>query len=159
MAYWLMKNEPDDFSIDDLARVANEHWDGIRNYQVRNYIRDDMSVGDMALFYHSNCKEPGVVGIMEINSGPEPDHTAWDPNERYYDPRSTPESPVWWMVDVLYVEKFYKTVTLKEMRTHPELSDMRILQRGNRLSITPITEDHWNFILRLNYYNRPWVPL
>ena len=149
MKYWLMKNEPEDYSVDDLERAGTDYWDGIRNYQVRNFMRDEMSVGDQAFFYHSNCKVPGIFGIMEIASEAYPDHTAWDPNEHYYDPRSTPESPVWLMVDVKFIHKFENPVTLKELRTHPELSEMRILQRGNRLSVTPLTREHWNFILGL----------
>ncbi|MXZ81213.1 MAG: EVE domain-containing protein [Gammaproteobacteria bacterium] len=149
MKYWLMKNEPEDFSIDDLEKVGVEHWDGIRNYQVRNFMRDEMSVGDLAFFYHSNCKVPGIVGMMEIVSEAYPDHTAWDPDEHYYDPRSKPESPVWLMVDVRYLRTFSSPVTLKALRACPELADMRILQRGNRLSVTPLSPEHWNFILGL----------
>jgi len=149
MKYWLMKNEPEDYSVDDLERAGTDYWDGIRNYQVRNFMRDEMSVGDQAFFYHSNCKVPGIFGIMEIASEAYPDHTAWDPNEHYYDPRSTPESPVWLMVDVKFIHKFEHPVTLKVLRTHPELSEMRILHRGNRLSVTPWTREHWNCILGL----------
>ncbi len=149
MKYWLMKNEPEDYSIDDLERFGIDHWDGIRNYQVRNFMRDEMSVGDQAFFYHSNCKVPGIYGMMEVVTEAYPDHTAWDPDEKYHDARSTPELPVWLMVDVKFVCKFENPVTLKELRSYPELSDMRILQRGNRLSVTPLSTEHWNFILEL----------
>lgn len=149
MKYWLMKNEPEAFSIDDLERVNIEPWDGIRNYQVRNFFRDDMSIGDKSFFYHSSCKVPGIVGTMEIVSEAYPDHTAWDPGEHYYDPKSDPEKPTWLMVDVRFVSKLDEPVTLKELRTHPELADMRILQRGNRLSVTPLEKKHWDYIIKL----------
>ena len=146
MKYWIMKNEPDAFSIDDLARVKVEPWDGIRNYQVRNFMRDDMAVGDLAFFYHSSCKVPGIYGTMEICSEAYPDYTAWDPKEHYYDPKSDPDNPTWLMVDVMFVNKLEQPVTLQDLRTFPELADMRILQRGNRLSVTPIEKSHWDFI-------------
>jgi predicted RNA-binding protein with PUA-like domain len=149
MNYWLMKNEPESFSIDDLERVKTEPWDGIRNYQVRNFIRDQMSIGDQAYFYHSSCKVPGIVGMMEICSEAYPDHTAWDPEEHYYDPKSDPENPVWLMVDVKFISKLYEPITLQELRNHPELENMRILQRGNRLSITPLDKNHWDYIQKL----------
>jgi predicted RNA-binding protein with PUA-like domain len=146
MKYWLMKNEPEAFSIDDLERVKVEPWDGIRNYQARNFMRDDMSVGDQAFFYHSSCKVPGIVGLMEICSEAYPDHTAWASKEHYYDPKSDPANPTWIMVDVMFVSKLDEPVTLQELRQHPEIADMRILQRGNRLSITPVDKNHWDFI-------------
>ena len=149
MKYWLMKNEPEAFSIDDLERVKIEPWDGIRNYQVRNYFRDDMSIGDNAFFYHSSCKIPAIVGIMEIVSDAYPDHTAWDPEEHYYDLKSDPENPTWLMVDVNFISKLDNPITLKELRSHPKLADMRILQRGNRLSVTPLEKKHWNYISSL----------
>lgn len=147
MKYWLMKNEPEAFSIDDLERVRVEPWDGIRNYQVRNFMRDEMQVGDRAFFYHSSCKVPGVVGMMEIASDAYPDHTAWDPGAHYFDPRSDPGNPTWLMVDVRFVEKFPEPVTLKTLRSHPALAGMRILQRGNRLSVTPLSQEHWDYII------------
>ena len=149
MKYWLMKNEPEAFSIDDLERVKIEPWDGIRNYQVRNFFRDDMSIGDKAFFYHSSCKIPAIVGIMEIVSDAYPDHTAWDPEEHYYDLKSDPENPTWLMVDVKFNSKLDNPITLKELRSHPKLADMRILQRGNRLSVTPLEKKHWNYISSL----------
>ena len=141
-----MKNEPEAFSIDDLARVKVEPWDGIRNYQVRNFIRDEMSIHDQAFFYHSSCKVPGIFGLMEICSEVYPDHTAFDPSEFYYDPRSKPENPTWLMRDVKFISKLDEPVTLRELRQHPELEGMRVLQKGNRLSITPVDKMHWDFI-------------
>ena len=149
MKYWLMKNEPEAFCIDDLERVKLEPWDGIRNYQVRNFFRDDMSIGDKAFFYHSSCKIPAIVGIMEIVSDAYPDHTAWDPEEHYYDLKSDPENPTWLMVDVKFNSKLDNPITLKELRSHPKLADMRILQRGKRLSVTPLEKKHWNYISSL----------
>ena len=148
-AYWLMKSEPSTYGIDDLAREGTDHWDGIRNYQARNFMRDGMRPGDLAFFYHSNCAEPGIVGIMEIVREAYPDFTAWDPESPYHDPRSTPESPRWLMVDVRHRETFPQPVTLAELRRHPELESMRILQKGNRLSITPVNPEEWDFILGL----------
>ena len=141
-----MKNEPEAFSIEDLERVGVEPWDGIRNYQVRNMIRDDMSIGDRAFFYHSSCKVPGIVGTMEIVSDAYPDHTAFDPEEHYHDPKSDPDNPTWLMRDVRFLSRFEEPITLKELRSHPELEDMLILRRGNRLSITPLEPAHWKFI-------------
>lgn len=151
MNYWLMKSEPDAFSIDDLARRPRktEHWDGIRNYQVRNMLRDDMQKGDEALFYHSSCKQPGVVGIMRIVKTGYPDHTAFNPESKYYDPKSNPDNPRWYMVDVQLVQKFNRVIGLDELRSQPQLADMLILRRGNRLSITPVGKKHWNHILKL----------
>ena len=144
-----MKNEPQAFSIDDLERVDVEPWDGIRNYQVRNFIRDEMAVGDQAFFYHSSCKIPGIVGIMEIVSEACPDYTAFDPEEHYYDPGSDPGNPTWLMVNVKFVSKLKEQITLRQLRQYAELSDMRILQKGNRLSITPLDKKHWDFIHQL----------
>jgi predicted RNA-binding protein with PUA-like domain len=149
MKYWLMKNEPEAFSIDDLARVNVEPWDGIRNYQARNFMRDEMSIGDKAFFYHSSCKVPGIVGLMEIASGPYTDPTAFDPEEHYYDPKSKPENPTWIMVDVRFISKLENPVTLQELRQYQQLSGMRLLQKGNRLSIMPVEKKHWDFIHNL----------
>lgn len=146
MKYWLMKNEPNAFSIDDLAAVNIEPWDGIRNYQARNFMRDGMSIGDKAFFYHSSCKVPGIVGLMQIASAAYTDHTAFDPIEHYYDPKSKPDKPTWIMVDVQFICKLDHPVTLQELRQYPQLSGMRLLQRGNRLSITPVEKTHWDFI-------------
>lgn len=146
-----MKSEPDAFSIDDLASRPRktEPWDGIRNYQVRNMMRDEMQKGDEALFYHSSCKEPGVVGIMRIVKTAYPDHTAFNPESKYYDPKSDPENPRWVMVDVKLVRKFSRVISLQELKQHPQLAEMLILRRGNRLSITPVSKKHWDFILKL----------
>lgn len=147
-----MKSEPQEYSIDDLGNEPNatDYWDGIRNYQVRNFIRDDMRVGDLAFFYHSVCKVPGVVGIMKIVREAYPDHTAFDPDSKYYDPKSDPQNPRWLMVDVQLVEKFPRIVSLAELRAEESLTDMLILRRGNRLSITPIAPEHWERIIEMS---------
>lgn len=149
MGYWLLKSEPDAYGIDDLKRDRREPWDGIRNYQARNMMRDDMRVGDKAFFYHSNCKEPGIVGIMKIASKPYPDHTQFDPESRYYDPKSDPAEPRWILVDVQYVKKLKRTITLAELKAEPKLDGMILTRKGNRLSIMPVSDDHWDFILGL----------
>ncbi len=144
-----MKNEPEDYSIDDLKRDKVEPWDGIRNYQVRNMIRDEMMIGDQAFFYHSNCEVPGIYGLMTINSKAYPDHTAFDKKAKYYDPKSKKENPTWLMVDVKYKRKLKKVISLTELKKHKLLSTMRVVQKGNRLSITKVAEKEWNFILKL----------
>lgn len=149
MNYWLMKSEPDTYSIDDLKAQPGrrDHWDGIRNYQARNFMRDDMKKGDLVLFYHSNCDEPGIVGIAEIVREAYPDHTAFDPNEKYFDAKSDPENPRWLMVDLRYKRKFKTTVTLRELKANPDLTGMRVVQKGSRLSITPVTESEWHTVM------------
>lgn len=147
MNYWLMKSEPDVFSIDDLKRVGTEHWDGVRNYQVRNMLRDDFSKGDLAFFYHSNCKTPGIAGIMSVTRTAYPDLTAFDPGSRYYDPKSTPDTPRWYMVDVKFKRKLKRVIPLETLKSDPELQDMPLVKRGNRLSIVPVTEIQWHRIL------------
>ena len=147
--YWLMKSEPDVYSIDDLETEKSAHWDGVRNYQARNFMRDQMGVGDLVLFYHSNAKPPGVAGVARVVKEGYPDHTAWDPKSKYFDPKSPEDAPRWFMVDVRYVRKLKRTVTLRELKHHEPLSGMRLLQRGNRLSIMPVTEEEWNYILEL----------
>ena len=156
MKYWLMKSEPDVFGIDHLAKMPKktEHWDGIRNYQVRNMMRDEMKKGDLLFFYHSNCKEPGIVGIARIVKEAYPDFTAFDPKEKYYDQKSKPENPRWLMVDVQLVRKFKRTICLQELKSYKTLSEMIILRRGNRLSITPVSKKHWDFILKLENKNK-----
>jgi predicted RNA-binding protein with PUA-like domain len=153
MAYWLMKSEPDAFSIDDLRDrpAQTEPWDGIRNYQARNFMRDRMAVGDQAFFYHSNCAEPGIVGIMEIASTPYPDPTQFDADSKYFDPKATPEQPRWQLVDVRYLRHLRRPITLSELRQHADgpLAGMKLLAKGNRLSIMPVAEEHWRFILSL----------
>ena len=144
-----MKNEPEDYSIDDLKRDKTEPWDGIRNYQVRNMIRDDMSIGDLAFFYHSNCDVPGIYGLMTINSKAYPDSTAFDKKAKYYDSKSKIDKPTWLMVDVKYKRKMRKIITLKELKSHKKLQDMKVVQKGNRLSITEVNKKNWDYILGL----------
>jgi predicted RNA-binding protein with PUA-like domain len=149
MRYWLMKSEPDEFSIDDLERAKQQStpWFGVRNYQARNFMRDQMQIGDPVFFYHSSCPEPGIAGLAEVASGPYPDATQFDRKSKYYDAAATRETPRWFNVDVKLVRKT-PLVPLAELRNHPELEGMRLLQRGNRLSITPIEPAEWRFITR-----------
>ena len=153
MKYWLFKSEPDEFSIDDLAAQPKktDHWDGVRNYQARNFMRDEMRKGDLAFFYHSNCKEPGIVGIVRISREAYPDHTAFDPNDKHFDPKSDPDNPRWYMVDVTYKRKLKRTITLRELKEHSELhlKGFPLVRRGNRLSVMPVEEAHWKYILSL----------
>lgn len=151
MQFWLMKSEPSEFSIDDLmARPGQtEPWDGVRNYQARNLMRDDMKVGDLAFFYHSNCVEPAIVGIMDIVRAGYPDNTAFDPKDKHYDPKSNPGSPKWYRIDVRFQHKLGRAITLAELREHPQLANVPLLQRGNRLSVMPISKLEWDFILGL----------
>ena len=149
MQYWLMKSEPDTYSIDDLQSFGVDHWDGIRNYQVRNFFRDQMQVGDQAFFYHSNCKEPGIVGTMEIVSKAYPDHTAFDPSEKYFDSKSDLENPRWLMVDVRYIRHLDRMITLGELRQQKQIADIKLLQRGNRLSVLPLSKKEWQYILEM----------
>ena len=148
MRYWLMKSEPDDFSIDDLMRAAKKTtpWFGVRNYQARNYMRDEMQLGDQALFYHSSCEVPGIAGIVEIARLAYPDATQFDYKSRYFDPKSTRAKPRWFNVDVRLAKKT-RLVPLTELREYPQLANMRLLQRGNRLSITPVEPEEWKFIM------------
>ena len=157
MAYWLMKSEPDVYGIDHLAAEPDgiENWDGIRNYQVRNMFRDQFKPGDQAFFYHSNTKVPGIVGLMEVVSEAYPDHTAFIPNEKYYDPKSDPDNPRWLMVDVRYLRHFDRVVSLQELKAEPALSQMRLVQRGNRLSVMPVTEAEWHHILEMEKREAP----
>jgi len=150
MQHWLFKSEPDAFSIDDLSRRPNqtEHWDGVRNYQVRNMLRDQIKVGDLAFFYHSSCTPPGIVGIMKIVKAAYPDESAFNPKSKFFDPKSTPENPRWFMVDVQLVKKFPQMITLDEIKNNPLLKDMLVARRGNRLSITPVTEKEWEVLTR-----------
>ncbi|MDR3395515.1 MAG: EVE domain-containing protein, partial [Parasulfuritortus sp.] len=143
---WLMKSEPSDFSIDDLVRDGFVPWYGVRNYQARNFMRDQMQVGDGVLFYHSTCAEPGIAGLAEVGKLAYPDTTQFDPDNKYFDPKATPEKPRWFNVDVKIVKKT-RLMPLSEIREYPELANMRILQRGNRLSITPVDPDEWRLIL------------
>ncbi|MDO9104351.1 MAG: EVE domain-containing protein [Methylovulum sp.] len=151
MNYWLMKSEPDAFSIDDLYNKPDrtEHWDGVRNYQARNMMRDEMKRGDQVFFYHSNCVEPGIVGIMEVVKEGYPDFSAFDPDDKHFDPKSDPANPRWMMVDVSYVRTLSRTLTLKELKAKEALVDLPLVKRGNRLSIMPVSHEQWAFILAL----------
>ena len=150
MNYWLMKSEPDVFSFEDLKACIKqtEPWDGIRNYQARNFMRDDMRIGDLILFYHSNTNPPGVAGIAQVASKPYPDPTAFDKKSKYFDPKSDPENPRWILVDVSFKADIVRQVSLEEMKSMPELVNMRALQRGNRLSIMPTTRSEFQAIKR-----------
>jgi len=153
--YWLMKSEPDAFSIDDLERVGTEPWTGVRNYQARNFMRDAMKPGDGVLFYHSNCELPGIVGTATVASTPYPDPTQFDKKSDYYDPRANPEEPRWQMVDVAFDRKFSRTISLDEIRTHAAAlgEDFALIRRGNRLSVLPVTASQWRHLLSLE--NKP----
>lgn len=144
-----MKSEPDVFGIDHLKAMPDkiEHWDGVRNYQARNMMRDDMKKGDLVFFYHSNCKEPGIVGIMQVVKESYPDFTSWDPEAKYFDPKSSAENPRWFMVDVKFKRKLKRTITLHELKEMPGLEEMALVRRGNRLSIMPVSEQEWGLIL------------
>lgn len=155
MAYWLMKSEPDAYSIDDLERDGVEPWDGIRNYQVRNMFRDDMKVGDRAFFYHSSCKVPGVVGIMTVASRAYPDPTQFDPESKYYDPKSDPEDPRWLLVDVKFQRKTKREIPLTEIKTLKGLDGFPLVKRGNRLSVFPVDKKHWDRVLELEKKKAP----
>ena len=148
MRYWLMKSEPADVSIDDLAGFPNQTvaWYGVRNYLARNFMRDHMQIGDGVLFYHSNCKIPGIAGLAQVSSVAYPDATQFDPNNKYFDLKATPETPRWFNVDVQLVKKI-ELISIEALRRHPELENLRTLQRGNRLSITPVEAFEWRFIL------------
>jgi len=150
MRYWLMKSEPDVFGIDDLAARPNqtEPWTGVRNYQARNFMRDEMQVGDLAFFYHSSCPEPGIAGIVRISKPAYPDATQFDPASEYYDSKASRDSPRWFNVDVSLVRKT-RLVPLRELRSRRELASMQILKRGNRLSITPVSEREWKAVQKL----------
>jgi len=148
MRYWLMKSEPSDVSIDDLAKRANKTiaWYGIRNYQARNFMRDQMRIGDQAFFYHSSCKQPGIVGIAEVCKLAYPDATQFDSGSKYFDPKATSENPRWFNVDVRFVSKT-RLIDINELRSYPKLKSMRILHKGNRLSITPVDPAEWKCII------------
>ena len=153
MKHWLMKSEPNDFSIDDLRAVPGREtcWDGVRNYQARNFMRDQMKCGDLVFFYHSNCPQPGIAGIATVCREAYPDHTAFDPKDKHYDPKSDPNNPRWYMVDISYQRKLKRLISLSELREHGDgqLKHLALLRRGNRLSVTPVSEREWDFILGL----------
>ncbi|HEY1041270.1 MAG TPA: EVE domain-containing protein [Candidatus Paceibacterota bacterium] len=146
MNYWLMKTEPSTYSIDDLKKDKITSWEGVRNYQARNYMMHDMQVDDLVLVYHSNTDEIGVVGIGKVATKAYPDKTQFDPQSDYYDPKSTKENPRWWCVDIGFVEKFPKILTLNKIKSCPELSNMVVAQKGSRLSITPVEKKHFEGI-------------
>ena len=147
--YWLMKTEPSVYSIDDLQREGKTHWEGVRNYQARNYMRDDMKIGDLVLFYHSNAKPAGVAGIGRVCSEPYPDFFSWDSSSRYFDPKSSADSPRWFMVDVEFVEILSRLISLAELKEHPGLQDMLVTKRGMRLSIQPVEKKHFEIVVEL----------
>ena len=147
MNYWLMKSEPDEISIDDLAAQGSVPWFGVRNYQARNFMRDAMKIGDLAFFYHSGCAAPGIAGIGEVCSAPYPDETQFFPASPYFDPKSTTGNPRWMLRDLRFIEKT-RYLPLPELRAHPELANMRLLARGNRLSIMPVSAEEWAFITK-----------
>jgi predicted RNA-binding protein with PUA-like domain len=150
MSYWLMKTEPTSFSVEDLERAPNKTtaWDGVRNYQARNMLRDQMKIGDQAFLYYSNCDEPGIVAIVEIVEEGYPDPTAFERKHHHYDPKSNPDNPRWFLVDVQLKRRLHRVITLKELRKYEskQLAGMMILRPGNRLSVTPVTAGHWKFI-------------
>lgn len=147
--YWLMKTEPDTFSIEDLARVGTEPWNGVRNYQARNFMRDDMHVGDGVLIYHSSCPEPGVAGVARVASTAYPDPSQFDRRSDYFDTASTPEQPRWHLVDIAYERTLGRVIGLAELKALPALAESPLVARGNRLSILPLTAAHWRAILAL----------
>ena len=151
MRYWLMKTEPDCFGLEHLkARPKRtEHWDGVRNYQARNFMRDGMQKGDLAFFYHSSCPQPGIAGIVKIARTAYPDHTAWDPKNEHFDPQSSPANPVWVMVDVKLEREFTHLLPLTAIKANPALKGMPLVQRGTRLSVLPVTEKEWRAILKM----------
>ncbi len=152
MHYWLFKSEPTCFSIDDLSRQPKQimHWDGVRNYQVRNMMRDEIKKGDHLFFYHSSCLPPGIVGIAEVVKEAYPDFTSWDIQSDHFDPKSTPENPRWLMVDIKLVKKFSRLISLEEIKHHSKLKNMQVTRKGNRLSITPVTPAEWKVIMEMS---------
>lgn len=149
MNYWLLKSEPESFSIAKLAKHSPEPWDGVRNYQARNFLRDGMRIGDQAFFYHSNCAEPGIAGIVEVVSDAYPDPTQFDPTDHHFDAGSDRGNPRWWLVDVGYVRTLKRVITLAELKPRPELDGFALVRRGNRLSVMPVDKKHWEFVLGL----------
>lgn len=147
MAHWLLKSEPDVFSIDDLQRLRTTGWEGVRNYQARNYMRDVMQRGDLAFFYHSSCAEPGIAGVAEVVREARPDPTQFDRRSPYYDPDSSPDAPRWLMVDVRFRRRMKRLITLEELKGHRDLAALPLVRRGNRLSVMPVTPAQWAFIL------------
>lgn len=148
MNYWLMKSEPETFSIDDLKKCKTDHWDGVRNYQARNFMKE-MKKGDLIFFYHSNCTPPGIVGVMEVHKECYPDHTSFDKRSKYYDPKSSKETPRWFMVDVKFKEKFSEMITLDSLKAVSTLKDLALVRKGNRLSIMPVSAKEWQAIMKM----------
>ncbi len=144
-----MKSEPSVYSITDLKRDKRSPWEGVRNYQARNFMRDQMKIGDLAFFYHSNAKPPGIAGICRVCKEAYPDFTAQDPKSPYYDPKATPENPIWMMVDVEFVEEFPRLITLDDLRQEPKIKDLMVIQKGSRLSIQPVSATHFKIIKEL----------
>ena len=144
--YWLMKSEPSAYSIDDLEKDGITQWEGVRNYQARNFMRDQMKIGDKVLFYHSNTNPPGIVGLAEVCKESYPDYFALDATSKYFDPKATEEKPIWMMVDVKFIKKFKKVISLEEIKNRPELANMLVIKKGMRLSIQPVSESDYNII-------------
>ena len=158
MQYWLMKSEPNEFSFDDLKTrpEQKEPWDGVRNYQARNMMRDAMKVGDGVLFYHSNCDVPGIVGLAKVASLPRPDHTAFDPDDKHFDPKSDPDNPRWFLIDEQYDRPLQRPIALAEIKQHADALDgLALIRRGNRLSVMPVSAEHWDYILGLESADAP----
>ncbi len=151
MRYWLFKSEPETFSLETLKQCPKQTtgWDGVRNYQARNLLRDEIKKGDQAFFYHSNCQPPGIVGIVDIVTSGYPDFTALNAQSKYYDPDATPENPRWYQVDVRFKEKFLRLISLDELKTQPGLETMQVTRRGNRLSVSPVTPEEWQIIIAM----------
>ena len=151
MKYWLMKTEPSTFSISDLEKSPNKTtcWEGVRNYQARNFIRDEIKVGDKVIFYHSNSEPPGAVGICEVIKEAYPDHFAFDSDNKYYDPKSVLSQPIWYMVDIKLIKKFNRVISLAEIKNNTKLSQMKLVQKGNRLSVFPITRGEYEEIIKM----------
>jgi predicted RNA-binding protein with PUA-like domain len=149
MNYWLMKSEPEEFSIDDLARKKTEPWSGVRNYRARNYMRDGMRVGDRLFFYHSNCAQPGIAGIATVASAAYHDPTQFDPRSDYFDAKSSRAAPRWLLIDVKFKRKLKRIITLAELKAQPELRELALVRPGSRLSVLPVSKAHWDFILSL----------
>lgn len=149
MKYWIFKSEPSTYSIDDMMRDVTTYWNGVRNYQARNFLRDDVKIGDQVLFYHSSCEVPAIVGLCEVVKNGYPDFTAFDPKSEYFDPKSKIDEPTWFMVDIKFVKKFRNPVTLQNIKSNPKLRNLKLVQKGNRLSIIPITKDEFDEILKM----------
>ncbi len=147
--FWLMKSEPDAFSFEDLKKKKTEPWSGVRNYQARNFMRDDMKVGDMIFFYHSSCEIPGIAGIASVASAPYPDPTQFEKKSEYFDPKATKDNPRWFLVDVKFEKDIKRHLPLNELKEEPALKQMRLLQKGNRLSILPVTPEEYETILKI----------